>query len=386
MRPSWLNLDLGSNTRIFWTWWSGELKQIIPRWLWQTDEVSGAWVLLGLSNTKVEFKRWSNGTLQQLGSLDLNANAAAGMAALFKAHLARVLEPGDRIAVGLGPALYLHKEVTLPLAAAANLHQVMGFEMDRHTPFKADRVYYHACEIRRDTSRNTVTAALYAIPKKTLDTILDDLRSWQIIPQAAFVYASNMALDDSFNLLPSAASTTGNARLRDRLRKHLRGFRLFMLLLMSGLIVTALAIPLLQKRLAVIELTAAVASAEADAAQAHALRRELEKLTAEYNFVVNKKKSTVPVIVLLDEVSRLLPDDTWVQQLDLRSDELQIRGETASSSKLIVLVEDASLFRDANFLAPLTKGKSGKETYHIGVTVEAQATSDLVFAAQVLRQ
>ena len=45
------------------------------------------------------------------------------------------------------------------------------------------------------------------------------------------------------------------------------------------------------------------------------------------------------------------------------------------------LVEDASLFSDANFLAPLTKAKSGKETYHLGVTIEAPDSNDLASAS-----
>lgn len=97
-----------------------------------------------------------------------------------------------------------------------------------------------------------------------------------------------------------------------------------------------------------------------------ALRREQEKLAAEYNFMLLKKQFAPPLVVLLNELSRLLPDDTWVQQFSLKGSELQIQGETGSSSRLIALFENSRLLRDANFRSPLTKGDlPGSERYHL---------------------
>ena len=36
----------------------------------------------------------------------------------------------------------LHKSIALPAVTEARLESVLGFEMDRHTPFKADDVYF----------------------------------------------------------------------------------------------------------------------------------------------------------------------------------------------------------------------------------------------------
>ena len=49
----------------------------------------------------------------------------------------------------------LQRTVDLPLAAAENLREVLGFEMDRHTPFKAEDVAfdYHIVSTDRQTKR-----------------------------------------------------------------------------------------------------------------------------------------------------------------------------------------------------------------------------------------
>ncbi len=76
----------------------------------------------------------------------------------------------------------------------------------------------------------------------------------------------------------------------------------------------------------------------------------------------------------LEELTRVLPDDTWVQQLDIKGKELQIQGETASSFRLIGLFEQSAMFHDASFRAPLIKGQSsGSERYQLALQMQPMA-------------
>jgi hypothetical protein len=58
-----------------------------------------------------------------------------------------LLMPGDKV---------LTRPLTLPLAAEENLREVLAFEMDQHTPFMSDDVYYDylvtSCTRRRKKS------------------------------------------------------------------------------------------------------------------------------------------------------------------------------------------------------------------------------------------
>ncbi|MGZ6868922.1 MAG: PilN domain-containing protein, partial [Frankiaceae bacterium] len=53
----------------------------------------------------------------------------------------------------------------------------------------------------------------------------------------------------------------------------------------------------------------------------------------------------------IEEMTRLLPDNTWVQQFELKTvgktREVQVTGETSSSSKLIEILEGSTLLRNA---------------------------------------
>ncbi len=66
------------------------------------------------------------------------------------------------------------------------------------------------------------------------------------------------------------------------------------------------------------------------------------------------------MVLLVEDLSRLLPDTTWVQQLEVKPGakvrELQIAGETGSSSQLIEMLESRESSSNASFKSPLTKG------------------------------
>ena len=57
------------------------------------------------------------------------------------------------------------------------------------------------------------------------------------------------------------------------------------------------------------------------------------------------------VLAFFEDLSRLLPDNTWVQQFDLKTvgkgREVQVSGETTSSSKLIEILEGSTLLQNA---------------------------------------
>ncbi len=158
-----------------------------------------------------------------------------------------------------------------------------------------------------------------------------------------------------------------------------------LLLLVLILVIIAIAIPIWQKRQAVISLLPIVDRAKQQARKTDVLRREQERLAAEFNFMLDKKQAAPPLIILLDELSRLLPDDTWVQQFNLKGKELQIQGETGSSSKLIALIESAKILHDANFRSPLTKGTMpSSERYHLAAEIKVVPTVEVITPAPKL--
>jgi general secretion pathway protein L len=121
-----------------------------------------------------------------------------------------------------------------------------------------------------------------------------------------------------------------------------------------------LAIPLWKKREVVIALQPKLAQAQQQADAVDALKQEQERLLAEYNFPVEHKLASPARVALLEEVTRILPDNTWLQQLDIHGSEISMQGNTASSTKLIGLFEQSDLLENAHFKSPLVKVQAGR--------------------------
>src|SRR4029453_14953929 len=80
-------------------------------------------------------------------------------------------------------------------------------------------------------------------------------------------------------------------------------------------------------------------------------------------------------VQVLDDVTKLLPDDTWITQLEVKSAprgkeprrELLLRGESANAGRLVSLLEESKVFVDAAPRSPTTKIQPGPgEIFDLG--------------------
>ena len=97
-----------------------------------------------------------------------------------------------------------------------------------------------------------------------------------------------------------------------------------------------------------------------------ALRTELERRIGDYNFALERKYAFPGAVQVLDDVTRILPDDTWLTQLELHTmrgkdaqREMTLRGESANAGRLVALLEDSKLFTQAAPRSPTTKIQPG---------------------------
>jgi len=343
---SFAGVDLGQA----WRWWTSELRALLPaRW----RDSHARLVLHFEQDALIVSRRSADGAEQQWQRLD-RADPA------LPATIAPLLAAGDEPALQLPASQVLSKTLDLPLAVEENLRQVLGFEMDRHTPFKAEQVYYDYRVLNRQKARQRLQVRLFIVPRRRLEEYLARLAEWGVQPVAV-----QPEQDAGINLLP--------AERRPRQSASLFTLNRLLILLAALLLLAAIALPLWFMRDVVLAIDQRLPEAQRVAYAVQALRTERDELLAEAQFLIDQKQSRPPVLAVLTELTRLLPDHTWLQSFQLNGDTLVIQGESPAASDLIALIEDSPYFQETGFRASVTKNpRTGLEGFQIATRLRSE--------------
>ncbi|CAG1011571.1 hypothetical protein BURK2_04303 [Burkholderiales bacterium] len=286
------------------------------------------------------------------------------------AAVAETERHGREALLVLPAAAFLRRRVQVPIALAENLRGAIGFELDRYTPFKSEHAYFDARVVARDDARGVLEVDLGVVPRGRADQLIERAAHWGFTVAGLPVELPE-TLASSLELLPAERRASRSDR---------PGMQLMLLCALTFLLaLAALALPVWQKRQAVRAIEPQVNEARIRAEAAEALHRQLIAEQADYNFLLARKHEQPMAIEVLDELTRILPDDTWAHLVELKSDlknpgknrELQLRGETGISGKLIAVFEESRLFTQATFKSPVTKGQPGAgDVFHVGAEVK----------------
>jgi general secretion pathway protein L len=325
--------------------WREDLRDLLPPRLREALRLGHQHLVLELDAERVTVHRGGQSAEEVLAVLPLGVPRAG--------HARPEPWPGgapEHVTLLLPPASVLVKRVTLPLAADENLREVLGFEMDRHTPFLAEQVYYDYRVLSRSAATGSLEVELWVTARDRVDPILDELDGLGLAPDVmgiAHPGSADALAPGRLNLLPPARRPRRSALVR----------RLNLALGVATLLLLAAVLtqPLLAKRVHLRELERAVAAAQVEAQEVAALRERLERIDASARALVERKRSTPLVADLLDEVTRVLPDDTWLTRFEVSGDEVQLQGESAAAAALIPLLQASPMLADPRFRAPVTQ-------------------------------
>ena len=302
-----------------------------------------------------------------LGALPLNQgeSAQAVMASLERRGI------DGELWLALPAAQGLVRSVTLPLAAEAQLAQVMQHEIDRQTPFTAEQVVFSTQVLSRNAVEGQLRAELAVVPRASLDATLAALG-----PLAARL--SGADIDDAAhraghrrNLLPLSLRRTRTDR--DGRARWLLVLGIAVLLLLSGGLT-------LQNRGDVLASLEAQRDAAFDSARrARGLRAELESGAAAANFLAEQRQRRPTMLELLDDLTRRLPDDVYVQRLSVEQSRVTLSGVARSAGTLVATLQSSPYLKGPALAGAVQQDpRTGRD----GFTVVAELTTGGIDAPQ----
>ena len=365
-----LNSTINLDVKKFFRWWLRELDFLVPEKIRQLVNEKQGFIIVRpegnqLALTYVHSARHGVYAASQAEPLAILERNASGIAQ-YKALLAKDerLAKADLILRLTGQEA-IQKELALPAAVKENLFQVVAYELDRYTPFKAEQVYFAVKPLEGENEPGQIRVMLVLTPKETLDALYEDIRAMGMSPLFVDYEASPNDLEqryDGYNLLPEG--------LREKTANAPRLIYTALIAAVFLLLGAVLVLPVLFEYQTVNALQKKIDAIEKDAKGVKALQKEIDAMIDETRQLIAEKSAAPAVVDMLNTLSTLMKDDTWLTYAQYSDGHLQIQGESPAASALIGVLEDSELFANARFVSPVTQDKtSGQERFQITVDV-----------------
>lgn len=324
----------------FLAWWLGQLSALLPGWLRAAGSRPADALLIAPAGA-LDNAGSCVATLRRRGREMLLGHFMPGSEELRELPV----RLGVPVALRLSKREVLEKTLSLPLAAEAELDQVLAFEMDRETPFAPDELYWNHRIETVDRQRRQLEVRLTLLPKVRIAPLMAALAKVGIAPTVAEIGDE----DEAALVLP--LDDGGGAHRSGRSRRLVWVPSACLLLLA----VAAAAIPFVRQAAALAALDREIGAARQEAQQAEALRQQIDRLSRSADLVRSELSKAGRPLEVLVALTGILPDDSYLTEFDLRQRKVTLSGRSAHASGLIGALAAGSRFRNPTFTAPVTR-------------------------------
>ncbi|MEO5629404.1 MAG: PilN domain-containing protein [Thermomonas sp.] len=319
----------GRGLRGFLAWWGAGLASWLPLHWQRLLAASADRLLLQVEGEGIRLRRQSAGELHDLATMpmppmrgdgdDPLANVLAQHAAEFPRWLLLPATSG------------LRRSLQLPAAARERLREVLGFEIERQTPFAAADVLYdgRVLQVRDD---GQLQVELVVVPRARFDAVnasLGSLSAW--LAGVDLVDAAGRPL--GINLLPL---TQRLARANPWRWWNIGLGLLFLLALAMGL-----AQVLANRRAAADQLQSEVSARSEQARSVGQQRQRVVDAVEGGAYLQDQRNARPSVVEVMDELARRLPDGTYLEKISIEGGQLTLIGLSNQAAALVGKLEGA---------------------------------------------
>lgn len=314
----------GVGLRGFIAWWSAGLRAWLPlRWQ-RLLSANNDRLLLQVQGDGVHLRRQRDDSLRDVAMLPLQLPGAsdgrdplAGVLADAAAGLPRWLV--------LPASQGLRRPLLLPAAARERLREVLGFEIERQTPFAAADVFHDGrlLGVRED---GQLQVELVVVPRRALEAQTGQLGA----------LAASLA---GVDLLDAEGRTLGVNLLPPAQRLQQRNpWRFWNIALgLAGLLALAFALAQVvdNRKAAADALEAEVAARSAQARGVSEQRQRLVDDVQGGRYLQEQRNGRASVIEVIDALSPRLPDGTYIEKLGIEGEQLTLLGLSNQAAALV---------------------------------------------------
>ncbi len=347
-------------------WWLAELAALYrdaARWLRAADRHA---VTIEAGERYWSLRQYQRPIGQvDWGSLDTDSGRRA-LAALIPDSARR-----QKIIIEIPPERVLSKIIAFPTSARAELDRILEFEIARHFPFPASRVFFrHRVVGRRaighlaggqpgTTGAAPIAVEIVAVPREIVAAICDDLAAAGLQPGGIAMVTAG---DAEPLFLPAAAlGQAGASPRRGRLPLGIAVAMLAVAAAVSWPLAQQFRLAALDRELATLKPRAEMALKTREGAQREAVRSAA---------LIGLRSARPPLVGLLDALSRDVPDGSWLLSLSIAGREVVIDGLSPSAATIALALQRDRMFGDIVFRSAITReAATGLEHFQLGAVI-----------------
>ncbi len=343
----------------FFRWWFEALYTLLPAAIRARLKDAHRRLLISTGQGEISLSIESDSSLQALDTVPVSEDLQLQHQRIQQLLQQHELEQVNRVLL-LADTDVLRTRVTMPVAAEANLRQALAYEMDRHTPFQAEEVFYDWRVLKRDRDAGQLGLELIVVPREAAEADVELLQRLGLAPSGVDVSADDGTL--GVNLLPEAMR---HRIVNQQARTNWLAAAVTVLLLA---LVMAQSLLLREHQLTAIK--AAIKDVKAEAMAVQQIRKQIDDASEAAGFLQKHRAENGYKVEMMAELTRILPQDTYLDRLNLQADSVQMQGKSGNAQALIELVNASPMFENASFRGPTRLDpRSKKEIFDLNAKV-----------------
>ena len=159
----------------FFQWWGEELLNAMPTRFRARMQYARRRLLMNMGEGDVSLSVDDASSIHSLDTF-----STEGDTRLQQQRIRELLQQHELTEVSrdflLPEAVVLRTQVVMPLAAEANLRQALAYEMDKHTPFQAEEVFYNWRILTRDREAGQIQFELFVTKREPVVSKVETLK------------------------------------------------------------------------------------------------------------------------------------------------------------------------------------------------------------------
>jgi general secretion pathway protein L len=264
---------------------------------------------------------------------------------------------GSRVEALMTPGQMLFRSLDFPKQAADFLDGMIRTQIDRLTPWTADDVVFG-------------WSPPSAIANERLELTLAATSKQEIQPLVQLATGMAAASIAGYAELPAVGGAPAKIKIFDQPLRGAAGWsadvpRILRVVLLSAGVAAAASL-----------IAAAYIGSSLDSEQQQLTRRISQRRASlrldpnadgsALSLLAKRKQTSASSVLVLEALSQALPDSTYVTELRIEGDKVQVVGMTQDAPSLIRLLERSPQFARATFFAPTTRAQNDPgERFHI---------------------